>query len=146
MNGLIYFNDVNGNQIKINDAAITTVDIATSSDEVAPILCNLTSFAECSFETKFEHLDFDVLLPSKFTVSWETPILIQARWHKKARINKKWLKRYGVKNDTVKVTAKVNQLNYNTHVGDWDFELKDYKRILKPHQMAKGRMIWWSAR
>ena len=37
----------------------------------------------------------------------EVPKLVQARTHKKKRINKKWLKRYGMKVVMEKKTAKV---------------------------------------
>lgn len=139
----LHITDDNGNQILLSNHSTATFNVETSSNEVAPISCNLTSTAEFSFDTKLEA--HDILSPSEFTINWKTRILIQARWHKKARVNKKWLKRYGIKDDTVKVVAKVDQVTYDASDSNWNFELRDYKRILRPDQMAKGRMIWWSA-
>ena len=45
-------------------------------------------------------------------ITHEVPIMIQARWHKKNRVNKKWLKRYGMKRDTVKVEMNIKELTY----------------------------------
>ena len=45
-------------------------------------------------------------------ITHEVPIVIQARWHKKNRINKKWLKRYGMKPDVIKVEMNIRELTY----------------------------------
>lgn len=44
-------------------------------------------------------------------IEYNVPILVQARWHKKPRINKKWLKRYGMKEDSVLVRCYVESIN-----------------------------------
>lgn len=49
----------------------------------------------------------------KFTMEYSIPIMIQARWHKKPRIRKKWLKRFGMKPDTVKVKVDAKVLEYH---------------------------------
>ena len=38
--------------------------------------------------------------------------MIQARWHKNPRIRKKWLKRFGMKPDTVKVKVDAKVVEY----------------------------------
>ena len=48
-------------------------------------------------------------------VEYYIPIMIQARWHKKPRINKKWLKRYGMKKDTLLVRCNVESFTPNTY-------------------------------
>lgn len=50
-----------------------------------------------------------------FYVEYKTPIMIQARWHKKPRINKKWLKRYGMKKDYISVKYDVESVTPNTN-------------------------------
>lgn len=49
-----------------------------------------------------------------FYIECHIPIMIQARWHKKPRINKKWLKRYGMKKDSVLVKCDVLSIQTNT--------------------------------
>ena len=72
-----------------------------------------------------------------FTIEAETPILIQARWHRKARIRKKWLKRYGYKEDTVKVIAKARCGEYNTETGESNSDVDSIELKFKPYQMAR---------
>ena len=47
-------------------------------------------------------------------LEYSTPIMVQARWHKKPRINKKWLKRYGMKKDAVLVRCNVESVSPST--------------------------------
>ena len=54
-----------------------------------------------------------------FYIEYKTPIMIQARWHKKPRINKKWLKRYGYK--PKQMTSKGWRIDtYNTQTGEFE--------------------------
>ena len=41
--------------------------------------------------------------------------MIQARWHRNKRINKKWLKRYGMKKDSILVRCDVESISPNTN-------------------------------
>lgn len=50
-----------------------------------------------------------------FYIEYKIPIMIQARWHKKPRINKKWLKRYGVKKDSILIRCDVESISPNTN-------------------------------
>jgi hypothetical protein len=77
---------------------------------------------------------------SEFTCEWDTPILVQARWHKKARIRKKWLKRYGYKEDFVKTIAKARQGEYNTETGECEIEIDSTQFNFKPYQMCRECM------
>lgn len=47
-------------------------------------------------------------------IEYSVPIMVQARWHKKPRINKKWLKRYGMKKDSVLVIARADSITFDT--------------------------------
>ena len=68
----------------------------------------LSAAAECNFECEVDPSLFSQLLPynvdmnsygdaTSFTLTFKTPERVQARRHKKKRINKKWAKRYGYK-------------------------------------------------
>lgn len=46
-------------------------------------------------------------------VEYNIPILVQARWHKNYRINKKWIKRYGMKKDNILVRCDVDSFGQN---------------------------------
>ena len=73
----------------------------------------------------------------EFIIEGETPILIQARWHKKARIRKKWLKRYGYKEDKVKTIMKAKYGEFNTETGECNIEIESIEYIFKPYQLQR---------
>lgn len=77
---------------------------------------------------------------SEFIMEYHTPIIIQARWHKKARIRKKWLKRYGYKEDVVNTIAKARQGEYNTETGECDIEIDSIQFNFKPYQICRECM------
>ena len=72
-----------------------------------------------------------------FTIEGETPILIQARWHKKARIRKKWLKRFGYKEDAVKMIAKARCGEHNTETNETSIDVDSIEYKFKPYQMVR---------
>ena len=72
-----------------------------------------------------------------FIIEGETPILIQARWHKKARIRKKWLKRYGYKEDKVKTIMKAKYGSFNGETGECDIEVESIEYKFKPYQLCR---------
>lgn len=47
-------------------------------------------------------------------LEYSIPVMVQARWHKKPRINKKWLKRYGMKKDSILVRCNIIGMQTNT--------------------------------
>ena len=67
----------------------------------------LSDKAELSFECEVNPVLFSQMVGgvdlssardlTGFTISGEMPTQVQARYHKKKRINKKWIKRYGYK-------------------------------------------------
>ena len=75
-----------------------------------------------------------------FIIEGETPILVQARWHKKARIRKKWLKRYGYKEDKVKTIMKAKYGSFNGETGECDIEVESIEYKFKPYQLQ--REVW----
>lgn len=72
-------------------------------DCVRSITPKLSASAEFSMEAEIDGdmlaklLDFPMAAGKNFTVEYSEPILVQARRHKKKRIDKKWRKRYGYK-------------------------------------------------
>ena len=72
-----------------------------------------------------------------FTIEGETLILIQARWHKKARIRKKWLKRFGYKEDKLKTIMKAKNGSFNKETGECNIEIESIEYIFKPHQLQR---------
>lgn len=118
-----------------------------SASEVAPISYNVTQSAEISCESAYIYLDLlnniSPLMPSdKFTLQYYINIMIQKRWHKKARVNKKWIRRYGMKPDTVKVLAEATTLDYMPD-GSFEFESANHRYILRSDQQRKGLKIVW---
>ncbi len=72
-----------------------------------------------------------------FTIEGETPILVQARWHKKTRIRKKWLKRYGYKEDKVKTIMKAKYGEFNKETGECNIEIESIEYVFKPYQLQR---------
>ena len=77
----------------------------------------------------------------KFTIEADINIMIQARWHKKKRINKKWLKRFGMRQDTVKMIANATAGEYHTTDGSFDFEIDAMEYSWRPDQKRKNLKI-----
>lgn len=82
-------------------------------------------------------------------VEYYIPILIQARWHKKPRINKKWLKRYGMKKDKVLVKCDVDSISPdNTYdpydlveSGGFNIELSNMQYKFRPDQLRRNLKV-----
>lgn len=77
----------------------------------------------------------------KFSIEYSVPIMIQARWHKKPRIRKKWLKRFGMKSDTIKMRANATTGKYHPDDGSFDFESDAPKYLWRPDQLRKDLKI-----
>lgn len=92
----------------------------------------------------------------KFTIEHQIPIMIQARWHKNPRIRKKWLKRFGMKQDTVKLRVYAKVLEYHPgHIleeqydpngicatfDSLEFETDKHEYVWRPDQMRSGLKI-----
>lgn len=77
------------------------------------------------------------------------PILIQARWHRKPRINKKWLKRYGMKEDKILVRCNVNSISPDNSYDPYDLikstgfnmELSNMKYKFRPDHLRRNLKI-----
>lgn len=135
-----------------------------SVDESDKVLFSLNKQPSMFFEVKAADLNllgnlYNNIAPTgNFTLEYERPIMIQARWHKKARVRKKWLKRFGMKSDVVRVCADAKTLEYNPgHIIDeykyddgvcatfcsFEFEANNLRYIWRPDQKRKGLKIEW---
>jgi hypothetical protein len=132
---------------KLGDGIPFIEEIELSVNENPPRLCHLNDTSACSFEVCGVDLanlnDFCNIPPSngKFTMECSIPIMIQARWHKKTRIRKKWLKRFGMKPDMVKMRANATAGEYHTDDGSFDFETDIPEYIWRPDQKRKDLKI-----
>lgn len=145
-NGTLYMMEPNGNQIKFGNDISGLVEVDTlSADETPNISYSVTKDWNASLETSIEisaqDLSFLYTPTFKrseiFDIEHDVPILTQARWHKKKRINKKWLRRYGMKEDTAKMRAKAHILSYNTETGECEFEVDKLEYIWRPDQLRR---------
>lgn len=82
------------------DVSFDATDIPDCVTSITP---KLSASAEFTMEAEIDGnmlaklYGLDLAAGKDFTVEYSEPILIQARCHKKKRINKKWRKRYGFK-------------------------------------------------
>ena len=144
--GTLYMMDSNGKQSELGDISYGSIDIDTCSPNETPdMYYHLANAANASLEvsaTDLECLAYKSFEPSKdFWFEYDVEILSQARWHKKKRINKKWLKRYGMNPDTVRIRAKARTLDYGYLAGEFDFETDKFEYIWRPDQKRKHLKI-----
>lgn len=149
-NGTLYMMEPSGKQYELGNISNGLVEIDTlSADERPNISYSFTKDISASFETSLEisaqdlsFLYVPTLKQSEiFDIEHNVPILTQAKWHKKRRINKKWLKRYGMKSDTVKMRAKARTMSYNTETGECELEVDKLEYIWRPDQKRKNLKI-----
>ena len=133
-----------GEQFDLGEVSPLEMEVEEWSDKEEPekVIKGFTNPATFSCESTFVNQDLfnELCVPSKslgFTIEGETPILIQARWHKKARIRKKWLKRYGYKEDKVKTIMKAKYGSFNTETGECDIEVESIEYKFKPYQLHR---------
>lgn len=80
------------------DVSFDASDIPHYITSITPKLSASAEFtmeAEIDGDMLAKLLDFPMAAGKNFTVEYSEPILVQARRHKKKRIDKKWRKRYG---------------------------------------------------
>lgn len=146
--GTLYMIDQDGRQFELGDDLYGDIEIDTlSHDEIPDIICNLKNMESASFSCEMAFADLSCLgcnpfeSTKTFDIEHNVPILTQARWHKKKRTNKKWLKRYGMKSDTVKMKAEAHTLSYNTETGECEFDVDKLEYIWRPDQKRKHLKI-----
>ena len=145
-NGTLYTTNSNGRQSLLGNVFCGSLEVDTCSPNETPdIHYHLTNAANASLEVSAMDLDCltgKLFEPSKdFWFEYDVEILTQTRWHKKKRINKKWLKRYGMKPDAVKMRARARALDYEYLAGEFDFEADKFEYIWRPDQKRKHLKI-----
>ena len=80
-----------------------------------------------------------------FCIEYKTPIMVQARWHKKPRINKKWLKRYGMKKDCIITRCDIISMETNNDCENpyeiehkFNLNLSSMEYEFRPDQLRKN--------
>lgn len=162
--GSLYIQDINNEPTLFADNVYGVAELQTSVTEELPIHYDLKNSASISYE--MQYFDLDLLnkicdnsgLSNYFILQYQRPIMIQARWHKKSRTRKKWLKRYGMKPDSIRVNAHANVLEYHPgHVldeqydnrgicatfGSLEFETHNQEYVLRPDQKRRDIKIEW---
>lgn len=146
--GTLYMMGLDGKRAELGEVFSGDIEVDTlSPNEVPDIIYNFQKAATASFSsemtlTGLEYLGYKPFESTeKFSIEHNVGILVQARWHKKKRINKKWLRRYGMKHDTVKMRAKARTLSCNTETGDCEFEVDKLEYIWRPDQKRKNLKI-----
>lgn len=147
-NGTLIMKDIEQNSVLQLDSLSCVSEVEMSAEEIPPIsLCTNT---RASFEMDMNKFNVtnNIINPyEKFSIEYNMPIKIQSRWHKKKRIRKKWLKRYGVKPDVVLFKGKAD-IEYAPGNMDFDyynfnFNITEYEYILRQDQMRRGIKIEW---
>jgi hypothetical protein len=146
--GALYVQDINGEPELFAEDVCGVADLQESATEALPMYYNLKSSADLSCEMKYFDLDLldkicDTAPTGHFILQYQRPIMIQARWHKKPRIRKKWLKRYGMKPDTLKIKTNATVVEYHTDDGNFEFETDKLEYIWRPDQKRRGLKIEW---
>jgi hypothetical protein len=154
---------MNSGTLYINDGPLMNVDsasmLSTTYEDIGSERLSFNVNAEFSADLSYVNYDlFDKLRrvqePHKFKIEANIPIMIQAKWHKKRRINKKWLKRYGMKPDVVKVEMDADSLEYTpgeiigtTDTGiigsynSFDFKTQEIRYVFREDQLRKNRKV-----
>lgn len=162
--GSLYIQDTNGEPELFADDVCGIAELQESATEALSMYYNLKSSASLSCDMSY--FDLDLLdkicdssgLTDHFILQYQHPIMVQARWHKKPRIRKKWLKRYGMRPDTVEVKMDATALEYHPgHIldeqcydrgicatfGSLEFETHNQEYVLRPDQKRRGLKIEW---
>lgn len=150
--GTLYLSDSNNIQMKLLDDAIPEFDVVMSDKKESKVFHMLHTPSE--LEITLTDVDMNMPLfnkmcaPSTYTkqkIHWNRSIMIQARWHKKYRTNKKWLKRYGMKHDEVMIEASVdscsNSMSHTKYMQKYEFDINSLVLHFRQDQMRKNLKI-----
>ena len=148
--GTLYMATFDGDQVELSNNLNGLVEVDTlSADEVPDVSYNFMKDLNTSFEAAFNMsaLDLDLLcVPTfepkgDFFIEHDVPIMTQTRWHRKRRINKKWVKRYGMKEDTVKIKAVARAMSHMSDTGEFNIDVDKLEYVWRPDQLRKNLKI-----
>lgn len=146
--GSLYITNFDSDPIKMCGDLDVSMEYELSAKETELISYKANQSASFSYDISsinlslFEHVS-TIAPHDKFTLQYRINIMRQKRWHKKARVNKKWLKRYGMTPDTVNVLADANTLSYDTLDRNFELDCSNHRYILRSDQQRKGLKIRW---
>jgi hypothetical protein len=129
LSGNLYISD--GEHVSTWEGLNFACEMDTNSiNEYAETLIRIPTLNRGSISYDISAADLSVLNsltqplapPEIFWFEYDMPIMIQARWHKKKRINKKWLHRFGMKPDTVRAIKEGSVLTYDRDNCEVEFE------------------------
>lgn len=135
--GTLYYLDNDKDFVKLSDGSSMSMCYELSASVENALRCNFG--AGSTFITK-EMLE-DMWHPKSFVMQYYVPIMVQARWHKKKRINKKWLKRYGMKPDRVLVKMDASVVEYDISDNTFEFNTNKWIYVWRPDQKRKNLKI-----
>ena len=105
----------------------------------------ITCQANCDYIN--ESLLHKLTHTDSYIATFDISILIQAKFHKKKRINKKWLRRYGMINDVLKASANIRDSDTisepNTPFAETkvNINIDDWHVTFRPDQLIRYREI-----
>jgi hypothetical protein len=128
----------------LNDGICTT----ELSADVSPAY-HITTTATLS--GNFDYVNAEALKsltaqPTKnFYCEYDIPILIQKRYHKKNRINKKWIKRYGFKKGVIHCEAPASTIKTTPQDDDlYIMDIDIFKLIMTyPKEITNNKKLLW---
>ena len=152
INNIQMFDKNTSEFFEFSDIKNATIEIEIEPSSLSKEALSLNH--EASFECELT----DCSLPFSYTTTFNDkplyiehyiPIMVQACWHKKHRINKKWLKRYGIKEDVLLVRCNVESISpdnsydpYNLEKSNgFNFELSNMQYKFRPDQLRKNLKI-----
>lgn len=141
--GTLYYLDNDKDLVKLSDGSSMSMCYELSASAENALRFNFGAESTLIMDTTFitkEMLE-DMWHPKSFVMQYYVPIMVQARWHKKKRINKKWLKRYGMKPDKVLVKMDASVVEYDTSDHTFEFNANKWIYVWRPDQKRKNLKI-----
>ena len=143
--GNLFMTDSNNVSYLIGKNLTGTAEVEMSANEEPSMHFDLHKSAEFSCDS----CDINISILEKmcgyqhsniYMVEWDVEAMVQARWHKNARIRKKWLKRYGMKPDTVHVIGQAKMLSVDDNF-NYDLDISNLQYVLRSDQKKRGLKI-----
>ena len=155
----------NSGMMMLDDKGLCTIDPITelsATEEVDnPIVATFSPCMNAEFSVSTDCINAELLSEIiqnnsyPFVAEFNAPILVQARWHKKWRTRKKWLKRYGMKEDTIQVEGmieSIKEIPEEPTIGccetgliatfpSYQYTFKEISFIFNEYQRRKGMMM-----
>ena len=157
---------LNSGIMMINNTEMCSIELPTiesnATEEVDnPVVAMFNPCMDAEFSISTDCINAELLSEIAqnnlypFVAEFNAPILVQARWHKKWRTRKKWLKRYGMKKDTIQVKGMIEsiaEIPQEPTIGycetgligtfsGYEYTFKEISFVFNEYQMRKGMMM-----